>query len=129
MALITCHECKSEVSSEAQRCPKCGAAVRSKQNHLVALAGAAIVIAGMWFYFGGGLEQQAASQVDKIYSQVASDAVQQYEIAKRSGTPMDVCIHAGVVSAAYLQSKDESGYRQWKDTERSDCGRAGLPVQ
>lgn len=129
MALMTCHECKAQVSSEAQTCPGCGATVRSKQNNLLGIIGAGIVVAGVWFYFGGGLEQQAAKQVGNIYSQVATDAVQQYEIAKRSGTPIDVCIHAGVVSAAFLQAKDEPKYQQWKDAEKSDCRAAGMPVQ
>jgi hypothetical protein len=58
---------------------------------------------------------------------VADDVVKQYEITKRSGTKIDVCVHAGLVSAAYLQAKDEDRYRQWKQIEKADCAAAGMP--
>ena len=61
-----------------------------------------------------------------VEKQVAADAVKQYEIAKRSGTAMDACIHAGLAAAAYLQAKDEAHYQQWKQTEKADCAKAGL---
>lgn len=32
MALIQCHECRHEISTEAARCPQCGASVRSARN-------------------------------------------------------------------------------------------------
>jgi len=69
-----------------------------------------------WYFFGGGLE-----------SNVADDAIEQYEIAKRSGTPMDACVHAGIVRAAYLQAKDEDNYQKWQSVERRDCQNAGMP--
>ena len=62
-------------------------------------------------------------------NKVADDAVKEYEIAKRSGTKMDICVHAGFVAAAYLQAKDEDKYREWKATERVDCSAAGLPPE
>jgi len=34
----------------------------------------------------------------------------QYEIAARHGGAIDVCVQAGLVTAAYLQAKDESHY-------------------
>ena len=46
--------------------------------------------------------------------------------ARRNGTPMDVCVQAGLVSAAYLQAQDETGYKRAKETEKADCARAGL---
>lgn len=57
---------------------------------------------------------------------MASDAVTQYEIAKRSGSAIDACVQAGFVSAAYLQAKDESNYQRWKGTEKIDCLAAGI---
>jgi hypothetical protein len=42
-----------------------------------------------------------------IEHDVAVDALRQYEISKTGGDPVDVCVHAGLVSAAYLQAKDE----------------------
>ncbi len=55
--------------------------------------------------------------------QVAKDAVEQYEIASRHGAASDICVHAMMVSAAYLQAKDEPNYARWKQTEKADCGR------
>lgn len=63
-----------------------------------------------------------------IHSQVAADAVAQYEIAKRQGDPIQVCVQAGLVSAAYLQAKDEPHYMAAKTTEKADCARAGMPA-
>jgi hypothetical protein len=80
-----------------------------------------------WYYFGGGLEKQAANNMQKIEQQVAGDSVEQYVIAKRNGSAMDACAHAGLVSAAYLQAKDETHYQQWEKIERADCARAGVP--
>jgi hypothetical protein len=54
------------------------------------------VVAAGWYFFGGGLEKQAANSMQKIEQQVASDAVKQYEIAKRNGTAMDSCVQAGL---------------------------------
>jgi hypothetical protein len=68
-----------------------------------------------------------ASGLDDIYKKVAADAVAQYGIAKRSGSPVDVCVHAGLVAAAFLQAKDEVSYRIWKQTEKADCTAAGVP--
>lgn len=129
MSLIKCGSCDNEISPKAATCPKCGHP-NEKAKHLS--AGKTLVYlmlaAGMiWFFTGGGLEKQAATEMQKIENQVATDAVTQYQIAKRQGNPIQVCVQAGLVSAAYLQAKDEPNYQQWKKTESEDCRRAGLP--
>lgn len=73
------------------------------------------------------VEKQAAQNMQNITNQVAADAVKQYWIAKRNGTPIDICVQAGLVSAAYLQAQAESKYREWKGTQTLDCARAGVP--
>ncbi|MDP4011958.1 MAG: zinc ribbon domain-containing protein [Candidatus Roizmanbacteria bacterium] len=73
------------------------------------------------------LEQQTSRSMDTIYSQVSSDAVQQYEMTKRNGDKIETCVYAGFVSAAYLQAKDEANYQKWKQTESVDCANAGMP--
>lgn len=74
------------------------------------------------------VKKQAAQDMQNITNQVATDSVKQYEIAKRNGaTPIDTCVQAGLVSAAYLQAQDESNYSKWKSIEKSDCERAGVP--
>lgn len=84
-----------------------------------ALAAVAVILAGC--------DELAKSQMQSIENQVAQDAVKQYEIAARQGDPMQKCVQAGMVSAAYLQAQDESKYNLWKATEKADCAAAGVP--
>lgn len=116
MALQACHECGSKISSEAKTCPQCGVAPKNKANTASAVIGSLVAVGFIWFYFSGGLENQ-----------VANDMVKQYDIARTSGNPIDVCVHAGMVSAAYLQAKDDSNYAAWKKIETRDCDAAGVP--
>ena len=81
---------------------------------------------GAWFLFGGGLEQQAANDLDKIEDQVAADSVRQYNLSKQGGDAIEICVQAGLVTAAYLQAEDQPNYLKWKDIEKADCARAGL---
>jgi hypothetical protein len=100
----------------------------AKENAIGGIFGVALAAAGIWFYFGGGVEHEAAREMGQIEDQVAADSVVQYGIAKRNGSAIDVCVQAGMVSAAYLQAKDEPHYRQWKKTEDDDCKKAGMPA-
>jgi hypothetical protein len=61
-----------------------------------------------------------------MFDKVAADAVEEYAITQRSGTPIDVCVQAGLVSAAYLQAKDEENYSRAKARQNADCARAGV---
>lgn len=90
------------------------------------ILGLLILGGGAWFLFGGGLEQQAAKDLDRIEDQVATDSVNQYNIAKQSGDKIQICVQAGLVSAAYLQAEDQVNYLKWKEIEKADCARAGL---
>lgn len=128
MALMKCHECGSDVSSEAATCPKCGATPRSKSNKLQAVFGALIVVAAVGYFFGGGIEKQAASDMAKIEQQVAADAIQQYQISKRNGNLIETCVHAGMVVAAFIQAKDEANHKTWLQTQAMDCKKAGMPM-
>ena len=89
----------------------------------IALDGIMIFGAFAWFFFGGGLEQQTAQDLKKISDKVASDSVQEYNIAKRQGDIMQICVQAGLVSAAFLQAQDEINYQKWKKIEKDDCRR------
>jgi hypothetical protein len=100
---------------------------KTMENKTKGIIGAVIFIIMIWFYFGGGLEQQAAKQMEKIEDQVALDAVKQYEIAKRSGSAMDAYLHSGLAAAAYLQAQDEVNYKKWKDIEKEEAKNAGMP--
>lgn len=127
MALQACHECRAQISSEAKTCPHCGVTPKNKTNSLSAMIGGVFAIGMIWFFFGGGLERQAAKDLRQIEAQVAEDMVEQYNIAKRSGSPIDVCVHAGMVAAGYLQAKDDANYDIWKKIEARDCDKAGVP--
>jgi hypothetical protein len=127
--MIKCSSCDNEISPKAVTCPKCGHPNKQAQNLSGKQVLVYLAIAGgmLWFLAGGGCEKQAANNMQKITNQVATDAVKQYQIAKRQGDPIQICVQAGFVSAAYLQAKDESNYLQWKNTEADDCRRAGVP--
>jgi hypothetical protein len=74
-------------------------------------------------------ETNSPPALDGIYAKVASDAINHYSIAKRNGTVIDVCIQAGLVSAAFLQANDEANYKVWKQTQQTDCSNAGMPME
>lgn len=101
----------------------------AESNRVQVLAGIALALGAVaYFTLGRDAEQKyvAAGMAD-IHNQVATDAVAQYEIARRQGDPIQVCVQAGFVSASYLQAKDEARYVAAKATEKADCARAGMP--
>lgn len=129
MKLIKCGGCGTDISPKAEKCPQCGHP-NDKADHISggqALVFIVLAIVGLWWFAGGGIEKQAASDLRQIQNQVAGDAVQQYEIAKREGNAIQTCVQAGLVSAAYLQAQDEPSYKRWKKVESDDCRRAGIP--
>lgn len=68
-----------------------------------------------------------APQMNAITDKVARDSVDQYEIARSGGDPTEICVRAGLVTAAFVQAKDQPNYLKWKAIERTDCAAAGLP--
>jgi predicted nucleic acid-binding Zn ribbon protein len=126
MKLVKCKSCGEDISPKAKTCPKCGhpqsrVSVIRTLFYIIAILGLIL-----WFA-GGGFEQQVNQNLQTVHNKVADDAVQQYQIAKRQGDSIQVCVQAGLVSAAYLQAQDEANYQQWKATETADCRRAGMP--
>ncbi|MDZ4307359.1 hypothetical protein [Allopontixanthobacter sp.] len=75
----------------------------------------------------GGCDQLVDQQMQDIHKQVAQDATDQYDIAKRQGDLIQICVQAGLVAASYLQAKDEANYNSWKLIEDADCAKAGMP--
>ncbi len=128
MALTKCKACGAEMSRKAQACPKCGHPNKEASYLSGGPVVGALVVAGIttWWFAGGGFDNQVASDMAKVEHQVANDAVNQYKIARRQGDPIQICVQAGMVSAAYLQAKDEIKYQTWKRTEAHDCERAGV---
>ena len=126
MTLIQCASCKEDISKKAETCPKCGHPNKAEKSHLGAVAGAIVFVGLLTWMFGGGLDLQVSHTMANIEQQVAQDAVEQYNIAKAQGNSMQICVQAGMVSAAYLQAKDQSTYNIWKAIEEVDCAKAGI---
>lgn len=72
-------------------------------------------------------DQLVDAQMADINDQVTEDVMAQYDIAKRQGDPIQICVQAGLVSAAFLQAQDEANYQTWKSIEKMDCAAAGMP--
>ena len=102
--------------------------LENNNNNAKAIISLLIFIGLIWFYFGGGLEKQVAKDMERIENQVATDAVKQYEIAKRNGSAMDAYLQAGLVTASYLQAKDETNYKKWKEIENEEAKNAGMQI-
>jgi len=98
-------------------------------SNITTIISAIIFIGLIWFFFGGGLEKQAANDQQEIENQVVVDAEKEYEIAKSSGQAMDAYVHAGIVAAAYLQANDQVNYKKWKDIEEQEAKNAGVSME
>jgi hypothetical protein len=123
--LVQCEGCEKEISKKAASCPSCSHPNKSKHLSARSVLGTLVglVVSIWWLAPSGG----GRVVMDNAANQVAKDAVKQYEMAKRSGDQMQACVHAGFVSAAYMQAKDEANYRDWLAVEKRDCEAAGLP--
>ncbi|MEN9911688.1 MAG: hypothetical protein RI956_132 [Pseudomonadota bacterium] len=67
------------------------------------------------------------SSMNSIKAKVAQDFEEQYNFTKQQGDKMEICVQAMSVSAAYLQAKDEENYKKWKQIEKADCKKSGMP--
>jgi len=144
-----CKNCGKEITAENKFCPACGvkfennSQVEQKQKTIRPAVVVISIIIGICCYFAimcifpygifqdgifsdvfGGIVQNEQNNIER---KVANDAVEQYNIAKRQGDRIQICVQAGFVSAAYLQAKDQENYNRWKSIEKSDCRAAGMP--
>jgi hypothetical protein len=123
--LVRCEGCGKEISKKAASCPSCGHP--NKKQHvsggsvLLSLIGIGLFL--WWLAPSGG----GQVVMDNINDQVSQDAISQYEIAERSGDPIQKCVHAGMVTAAFMQAKDETSYQSWLAKQKRDCEAAGIP--
>ena len=76
-----------------------------------------LIVAGgfAWYFLGGGVQNG-----------VSKDFEDQYNMAKVSGTKIDICVRAGLVAEGYLQAKDQTKYARWKSIQKRDCAAAGM---
>jgi TM2 domain-containing membrane protein YozV len=117
----------NSVNSNVSIAPTSGESVPKKKVGVIpAIIAVIIAIIVAWYFLGGGLEQQAASDLKKIEVQVARDAEKQYQIAVDAGSDMDAYVQAGLVAAAYLQANDSENYKKWKEIEKQWAKKVGL---
>ena len=84
-----------------------------------------LLIIGVWFFFGGGLQHFTNQGLQNVYNQVSTDTLDQYNIAKKHGNRTDICVQAGLVKASYMQAKDEDNFKKWTEIEARDCAYLG----
>jgi hypothetical protein len=72
-------------------------------------------------------EEELQQSVDDLYAQTAFDAEQQYQMVRAGGNLIEMCVHAGLVAAAYVQANDEANYQKWNVIRAQDCNKAGMP--
>ena len=139
MALLPCKGCGNPVDSLAKTCPKCGRSHPASGNwakiaFALGIVGVILLMVRQCSMAADEIKAKmpAGASVQGAFEKaveqrVVDDSIRQYEIAKRSGTKMDACVHAGFVSAACIQAKDEACFKKWKAVEKSDCSKAGVP--
>jgi hypothetical protein len=128
MASINCKNCGNSISKKATSCPKCGEP-NPKANHLSVSQSLTLLCFGIgviWFLAGNQMAGNANNPLQMIENHVTSDSIRQFEIAERQGDKVQICVQAGLVAAAELQAKDESGFTKWKTIEKSVCNQTGL---
>lgn len=57
---------------------------------------------------------------------VADKYLRQYEMAKAQGDKVQICVQAGLVSAAFLSAEDQEQYNKWKAIESLKCEESGI---
>jgi hypothetical protein len=76
---------------------------------------------------GAALMSDPEVALQGIQNDVAIDFEEQYQMARRSGSEIDICMRAGLVAEGYLQARNEEKYNQWRNVQRRDCQAAGIP--
>lgn len=76
-----------------------------------------------------GCTSPEQKELEDVHREVIKDAIAQYEAIKKSDDKIEVCVYAGMVTAAYVQANNEKEAKKWKDIEDVDCKRAGIPMQ
>ena len=67
-------------------------------------------------------------ELQDIHQQVIKDAIAQYENIKKTDDKIEICVYAGMVTAAYTQANNKTEADKWKIIEDQDCKKAGIPM-
>lgn len=74
-----------------------------------------------------GAMKKIEQDVDEGMKQNAGkDDEAKYEIAKRRGDAMDICVQAGLVASTWRFAKNQEAYLKWRAIEEADCKAAGI---
>jgi hypothetical protein len=80
-----------------------------------------ILVSGVFFAAAPAALRKAETN---MVHQIGKDAVQEYEMTRRHGTPRDLCRAAADVAEFYLRTHNENEYGHWKAVEKRDCDAA-----
>lgn len=80
------------------------------------------------FMLSGCTSPEEKEQQD-IHQQVIKDAIAQYETVQKTNDKIEICVYAGMVTAAYTQANNQNEAKKWKVIEDQDCKKAGIPME
>jgi hypothetical protein len=87
-----------------------------------AMKGAAILALGL---FCAGCGQVADAQASLLHTLQVKDAIADYG---KASTPLDRCVKAKLVAAAYTDAKDAAETAAWEAREGEDCRQAAAAL-
>lgn len=121
-ANVECENCGNDISSLASHCPKCGHPNYGKYcisiRQLLFIVTIAISILLLTVVM---IETHLDNAQTDMYQQTAEDSVEQYNIVKQSGDHGKRCLHARIVTAAYIKAGDEAKHKYWKQIAQDEC--------
>ena len=125
---MECPNCKKLLADNAKSCPECGYdfTEKKKKNPFLGCLGSIVGVFVVFSILGAIGLNSSEEFMKNVEQSVALDQEQQYQIAKNQGDKMQICVQAGLVSAAYLQANDQENFNKWKAIETKDCRAAGL---
>lgn len=104
MALIKCHECGAQVSTEAKACPRCGAAPKKPQSLVVkvggAFIGACVILALVGAIFAPSKDEAAAAVGQKPAAAQAPAPQVKTPEPVCSGSDLQCRAKEGIISAS-----------------------------
>lgn len=130
-----CFNCGKEIDKNAVICIHCGVRVAEEKKQSGGCLGCLIVflifdaICGLiWFFAWMGPVGDAfvETSMNSTSNMLANDAAKKFEIARKSKDYTTMCIEAGVAAQFYLDSKNETNYKEWKKIEKQACRAAGM---
>jgi hypothetical protein len=69
----------------------------------------------------GGCAPAMKAQMHMVDNLKIQDASRNYEAAERGGDPLDMCVKAKLVAAAYDEAREQLNARAWRAREHEAC--------